>query len=164
MFNLQNYLQTQNPNVELKPFTFTKILSRTATIILFFSLIWFRKKIDKKSISSLGLEQFGKRRNELLIGFLVGIISLSLVVTTKVIFGVSTWAPKEFTNNDWFFSAYFLLVVFFIGFVEELFFQRVSFTILCFRMGRKKSCHHHQFIFFTHTFHSSHHGLIRIIT
>ncbi|TGL75674.1 CPBP family intramembrane glutamic endopeptidase [Leptospira jelokensis] len=139
LFYLQNYLHSQNPNVELKPFTFTKILSRTATIILFFSLIWFRKKIDKKSISSLGLEQFAKKRNELLIGFFVGIISLSLVVTTKVIFGVSTWAPKEFTNNDWFFSIYFLLVVFVIGFVEELFFRGYLLQSFVTEWGEKKA-------------------------
>lgn len=123
LYSLQMFLYSQNPGVGLKPFTFTKILSRTATIILFFSLIWFRKKIDQKSILSLGLENFFSKRKELILGFVVGIVSLSFVVATKVVFGVATWAPKVFTVSDWLMSFYFLLVVFCIGFVEELFFR-----------------------------------------
>ncbi|XDD45565.1 lysostaphin resistance A-like protein [Leptospira sp. WS39.C2] len=139
LYALQMYLHSQNPNVELKPFTYTKILSRTLTLILFCSLIWFRKKIDQKSILSLGLENFLKHKRELLLGFLAGMISLSFVVGTKVLFGVSTWAPKDFLFVDWMMGFYFLLTVFCIGFVEELFFRGYLLQSFVMEWGEKKA-------------------------
>lgn len=133
------YLVSENPNVELKPFTYSKILSRTTTIILFLALIWFRKKIDRMSIVSLGLTRFYQRKRELFLGFIAGVLSLSLVVGTKVIYGVSTWSPKEFFLSDWLLSFYFLLSVFYIAFVEELFFRGYLLQSFVKEWGEKKA-------------------------
>ncbi|TGM43969.1 CPBP family intramembrane metalloprotease [Leptospira biflexa] len=139
LYALQTYIASQNQGIDLKPFTFTKILSRTTTIILFFSLVWFRKKIDKMSIRSLGLEWFSQRKTELSLGFLAGILSLSFVVATKILFGVSTWAPKPFMMTDWLMCLYFILSVFCIGFVEELFFRGYLLQSFMKEWGEKKA-------------------------
>lgn len=133
------YLVSENPNVELKPFTYSKILSRTTTIILFLALIWFRKKIDRMSIVSLGLTRFYQRKRELFLGFIAGVLSLSFVVGTKVLYGVSTWSPKEFFLSDWLLSFYFLLSVFCIAFVEELFFRGYLLQSFVKEWGEKKA-------------------------
>ncbi|TGL04712.1 CPBP family intramembrane metalloprotease [Leptospira bouyouniensis] len=139
LYIFQMYLVSENPNVELKPFTYSKILSRTTTIILFLALIWFRKKIDRMSIVSLGLTRFYQRKRELFLGFIAGVLSLSLVVGTKVIYGVSTWSPKEFFLSDWLLSFYFLLSVFCIAFVEELFFRGYLLQSFVKEWGEKKA-------------------------
>ncbi|TGM74493.1 CPBP family intramembrane glutamic endopeptidase [Leptospira bouyouniensis] len=139
LYIFQMYLVSENPNVKLKPFTYSKILSRTTTIILFLALIWFRKKIDRMSIVSLGLTRFYQRKRELFLGFIAGVLSLSLVVGTKVLYGVSTWSPKEFFLFDWLLSFYFLLSVFCIAFVEELFFRGYLLQSFVKEWGEKKA-------------------------
>ncbi|TGM42000.1 CPBP family intramembrane metalloprotease [Leptospira levettii] len=139
LYGIQNSIAENNPQIELKPFSYSKILSRTTTVILFFSLLWFYKRIEKKPIRSLGLENISKRKKNLFLGFLAGMASLSFVVATKVIFGVSTWEPKEFLAFDYLISFYFLLSVFCIGFVEELFFRGYLLQSFVVEWGEKKA-------------------------
>ncbi|TGL87135.1 CPBP family intramembrane metalloprotease [Leptospira congkakensis] len=139
IYSLQMFLYQNNPETQLKPYHFSKILSRTATVILFISLIWFRKKIDKKSIQSLGLENFSKRKQQLWIGFLAGILSLSLVVVVKIFFDVSTLAPKTWEFFDLVKCLYFLAAVFCIAFVEELFFRGYLLQSWISDLGEKKA-------------------------
>lgn len=139
LYSIQMVAYSKNPEVNLKPFTFSKILSRTATVILFIALIWFRKQIDKKNIRSLGLENFSKRKEQLWKGFLAGILSLGLVVAVKVFWGVSTWSPKTLGLSEILLSFYFLGAVFCIGFVEELFFRGYLLQSWITELGEKKA-------------------------
>ncbi|TGK49200.1 CPBP family intramembrane metalloprotease [Leptospira kanakyensis] len=139
IYNLQMFAYHKNPETQLKPFHFSKILSRTTTVVLFISLIWFRKKIDKKSIQSLGLENFSINKHQLWIGFLAGILSLSLVVVVKIFFGVSTLAPKTWELFDLIKCLYFLGAVFCIAFVEELFFRGYLLQSWIGDLGEKKA-------------------------
>ncbi|TGK87674.1 CPBP family intramembrane metalloprotease [Leptospira noumeaensis] len=139
IYNLQMFVYHKNQETQLKPFHFSKILSRTATVVLFISLIWFRKKIDKKSIQSLGLENFSKNKPQLWIGFLVGILTLSLVIIVKIFFGVSTFSPKTWEIFDLVKCFYFLVAVFCIAFVEELFFRGYLLQSWIGDLGEKKA-------------------------
>lgn len=123
LYMIQLSLQVAHPEVPLKPFTFSKILSRTATIVLFLSLVWFRKNVDKQSLRSLGLDHFQKHKQEILWGFFAGILSLTSVVLLKWAFAGLVWSPKDFGLFDLGLMLYFILSVFCIAFVEELFFR-----------------------------------------
>ncbi|GBF50112.1 hypothetical protein LPTSP4_16360 [Leptospira ryugenii] len=138
LYGMQMYFISLHSGEGLKPFTFSKILSRTATIVLFVSMVWFRKRVDQKSIISLGLSNFSQNKHYLMKGFLAGIVSLSLVVIVQLLVGASTWNPKAWGTFETIKFVYILFVVLLIGLVEELFFRGFLLQAWINELGTKK--------------------------
>jgi len=108
---------------------FQKILHRCAVIYSFIGLIVFRLFIQKKSIASLGLIRHKGWVRNIIIGFGISFISISIMIAVSVLAGARSFAP-DFTVNK-LLSYLFLNIaaVALIGLFEELFFRGFIFQI-----------------------------------
>lgn len=110
-----------------KQFHFLRIVSRTLTVVLFFVMIVYVKRIQQKSLSSYGLAKDEFRFRLLSGGFLLGTVSMSLLILTQVFLADSSLHNSPLQNKFFFDIVFQLLVSFTVATVEEWFFR--GFTL-----------------------------------
>ena len=145
----QDYLLSKHPDA--KPFHFSKILSRTLTIALFFVMIWFCKFVEKRSLVSYGLETDPYTIRILIGGFLLGNFSMLVLIALHLNFYSSSIEIKELSIHFYINLVVQLFVVFIIALVEEWFFRGYLLQILREDYGNKKA------IFFSSIFFATTH-------
>ena len=133
----QDYLLSQHPDV--KPFHFSKILSRSLTIVLFFVMIWFCRSVEKRSLVSYGLETDPYTIRILIGGFLLGNFSMLALIALHLNFYGSSIEIKELSIHFYINLVVQLFVVFIIALVEEWFFRGYLLQILRKDYGSNKA-------------------------
>jgi membrane protease YdiL (CAAX protease family) len=141
----QDSLLSEHPDA--RPFHFSKILSRSLTIVLFFVMIWFCRTVEKRSLISYGLETNPATIRLLMGGFLLGIFSMLTLVALHLNFYDSSIHIKELSIRFYFNLVFQLFVVLTIALVEEWFFRGFLLEILSKDYGNKKGVIISSFIF-----------------
>jgi uncharacterized protein len=141
----QDSLLNEHPDV--KPFHFSKILSRTLTVVLFFVMIWFCKSIEKRPLISYGLETDPTTIRLLFGGFLLGIFSMLTLVALHLNFYDSSIQIKELSIHFYINLIFQFFVVFTIALVEEWFFRGFLLDILSNDYGNRNGVIISSFIF-----------------
>ena len=142
---LQDFILSRHP--DLKPFHFSKILSRILTIILFFVMIWFCKSVENRSLVSYGLETDHSTIRLLVGGFLLGIFSMLTLIALHLNFYDSSFQMKELSIRFYIGLVLQLLAVFIIALVEEWFFRGFLLQTLSKDYGSTKAMYFSSFIF-----------------
>jgi membrane protease YdiL (CAAX protease family) len=141
----QDYLLSKHPDG--KPFHFSKILSRTLTIALFFVMIWFCKSVEKRSLVSYDLETDPYTIRILFGGFLLGNLSMLVLIALHLNFYSSNIEIKELSIHFYINLVIQLLAIFIIALVEEWFFRGFLLQTLSKDYGSTKAMYFSSFIF-----------------
>jgi len=115
---------------EAKPFHFLRIFSRLLTISLFFIMIFYCKRVEKRNLISYGLQKDSSSYRLLVGGFLVGLSTMVLLILIHLLIHDSSIKSKEFSNKFYIDIVLQLFVVFTISTVEEWFFRGFLFESL----------------------------------
>jgi membrane protease YdiL (CAAX protease family) len=135
IFGLQSLILAGVPDA--KPFHFLRILSRSLTVVLFFGMLYYIKKIEKKSFLDFGLrpDKFSKRM--LVGGFFLGTVSMLLLIFLQLAQSDSKIEDSNFSDRFYFDLIVQLFVVFTIALVEEWFFRGYVLQSLAQDLGIK---------------------------
>ena len=137
LFYIQDFLFQGHPNA--KPFQFLKIWSRMLTVVLFFIMIWFCRRVEKRSIRSYGLEQTANANQLWLGGFFLGVSSMLLLVCINLFFLDSNVQLKPLNVKFYVDLILQLFIVFTIAILEEWFFRGYILQTLATDFGIKSS-------------------------